>query len=283
MQGDCLELMQEIPSGSIDLVLTDPPYIGMLNEKWDRLKEQEAVEMFDKFKEESFRVLRYGGRLVTFSSNDTLKYLYGGKLTHRELLIVPKDVKSTSAGRNTKQYRQHVNCTEYVFVATKYARSHTRNLLLTASNGMSSKEINKALGVGTNGGGMWSIYTGNNVCNQVPTKDMWNKFCAIFEGLPDYSSFEEVFNNSAGLSNILPVFNFRFKGREHPAQKPIELIEYLLKLYSNEKFVVLDSFMGSGTTGVAALNLGRKFIGMEKDEGYFTIAKNRIEQTGVKL
>lgn len=63
----------------------------------------------------------------------------------------------------------------------------------------------------------------------------------------------------------------------HPTQKPVELCEYMIKTYTNEGEVVLDNCMGSGTTGVAALNLGRKFIGMELDEKYFEIAKERIE------
>ena len=67
------------------------------------------------------------------------------------------------------------------------------------------------------------------------------------------------------------------KGSLHPTQKPVALLEYLIKTYSNEGDVVLDFTMGSGSTGVAAKNLDRKFIGIEMDEGYFDIAKNRID------
>src|SRR5690554_4372494 len=109
MKGDCLERMKEIPDGSVDLVLTDPPYIGMVNEKWDRKSEEDATVMFSGFLNECYRVLRFGGRLVSFSSNDTLKWLYQSDLLHREILIVEKDMKSVAGGRNTKQYRQHVN------------------------------------------------------------------------------------------------------------------------------------------------------------------------------
>lgn len=69
----------------------------------------------------------------------------------------------------------------------------------------------------------------------------------------------------------------------HPTQKPVTLMEYLIKTYSNEGDVILDFTMGSGTTGVSCVNTSRKFIGIEKDETYFNIAKNRIEQTGVQL
>jgi site-specific DNA-methyltransferase (adenine-specific) len=63
----------------------------------------------------------------------------------------------------------------------------------------------------------------------------------------------------------------------HPTQKPIDLLEWLIKTYTNERETVLDNCMGSGSTGVACVNLNRSFIGMELDEGYFNIAKERIE------
>ena len=68
----------------------------------------------------------------------------------------------------------------------------------------------------------------------------------------------------------------------HPTQKPVKLLEYLIKTYTNEGDVVLDSFMGSGTTGVACINTGRRFVGMELDEKYFNIAKKRIKEATEK-
>ena len=65
----------------------------------------------------------------------------------------------------------------------------------------------------------------------------------------------------------------------HPTEKPVELLEWLIKTYTNENEVVLDNTMGSGSTGVACVNTNRKFIGIELDEGYFNIAKERIENT----
>ena len=68
------------------------------------------------------------------------------------------------------------------------------------------------------------------------------------------------------------------KGKVHPTQKPVELLEYLVKTYTDVGDVVLDNCMGSGTTGVACKRLNRDFIGIEKDEKYFEIAKERIEK-----
>ena len=278
--GDCLEKIKKIKDQSIDLILIDPPYVGMVNQSWDRLTENEASYFFKNLLEQSYRVLRYGGRFVSFGSNDTLKYLYEySDLKHRELLIIDKGVKEVSAGRNTKQYKQHINHCEYVFVATKYAREYVKSLLLFQSKkyNKTSKEINKLLGVAENGGGMWSIYTGNNKCNQVPTKDKWEKFKNVFPELPEFETFEEVFNNDLSKGNILQKFNFKIPNRKHPTQKPVDLLEYLIDSYSRENDTIFDPTMGSGSTGVAAIGINRNFIGIETNEEYFKIAEQRIK------
>lgn len=155
--------MKAIPDNSVDMILCDPPYVGMVSEKWDRMGTTHYERFFEEWKKQAYRVLRFGGRFLSFSSNDTLRYLYGGEIQHRELLVIDKDAKKVSAGRNTKKYRQHINSTEYVYVATKFAREHIRKILLAQKGSKTSKEINQALGLATNGGGMWSIYTGDNL------------------------------------------------------------------------------------------------------------------------
>lgn len=85
------------------------------------------------------------------------------------------------------------------------------------------------------------------------------------------------FNNEYYPTNLLYISNSNQKIKVHPTQKPVALMEYLIKTYTNEGETVLDFTMGSGTTGVAAMNLNRRFIGIERDEKYFEIAKARIE------
>ena len=80
-------------------------------------------------------------------------------------------------------------------------------------------------------------------------------------------------------TSILEFSNANRKNRIHPTQKPVDLLEYLIKTYTNERELVLDNCMGSGSTGVACINTGRNFIGIELDENYFNIAKERIENT----
>ena len=86
-------------------------------------------------------------------------------------------------------------------------------------------------------------------------------------------------NNGTRYPRSVIKFNTdKGKGSLHPTQKPVALLEYLIKTYSNEDDIILDNCMGSGSTGVACVNTGREFIGIELDENYYNIAKNRISQ-----
>ena len=92
------------------------------------------------------------------------------------------------------------------------------------------------------------------------------------------------FNNVSSVNNlyyptdILSFSNAKQKGKVHPTQKPVTLLEYLIRTYTNEGETVLDFTAGSGSTGVACVNTNRRFIGIELDDGYFEIAKKRIEE-----
>ena len=94
-----------------------------------------------------------------------------------------------------------------------------------------------------------------------------------------YGKFENVlsFNNEYYPTSVIQISNAVQKDKVHPTQKPVALLEYLIKTYTNKGDVVLDNCMGSGSTGVAAINTGRKFIGIEKEQQYFNIAKERID------
>lgn len=258
---NAMHLVNEL---EVDAVIADPPYTHMVNENWDRRSEDYYRTMFKCMVDWSYSVLRYGGRFLSFSSNDTLRYLYNDIFRHRELLVIEKCVKKVSSGRNTRQYKQHINCTEYVYVDTKFARPYIRQLLLDNQGDLKSLEINTHLGKATNGGGMWSIFTGNNICGQIPTRDMWVKLKEIMSGLPEFESFEEVFNNDMSLSNIYRDYSFNFRGRIHRTQKPQELYIDLLNRYTRPNDLVLDMFMGSGALGVACHKTNRRFIGIEE-------------------
>ena len=109
-----------------------------------------------------------------------------------------------------------------------------------------------------------------------------NDSAIIRDGCKEKMSNYETINNGERYPRNIIKFN-RDKNKIHPTQKPIALMEYLIKTYSNENDTVLDFTMGSGTTGIACKNLKRNFIGIEKDEKYFDIAKKRIEITNQTL
>ena len=92
----------------------------------------------------------------------------------------------------------------------------------------------------------------------------------------NYNETKKVSYNQYYPKSIVEISNAQQKGKVHPTQKPVALMEYLVKTYTNQSDTVLDNCMGSGTTGVACKNLGRKFIGIEQDPNYFEIAKKRI-------
>jgi site-specific DNA-methyltransferase (adenine-specific) len=153
---------------------------------------------------------------------------------------------------------------------------------------------------------VWDKKLSTNVlhCNQMPLKRL-EDICIFYKKLPTYNPIKTIGkprlkgkvsrsetnakvnhkeNQKQYLSNeyypttILEISNAVIKGRVHPTQKPIALMEYLIKTYTNENDMVLDNTMGSGTTCLAAKNLNRRYIGIEKDDKYFEIAVNRIKQ-----
>lgn len=93
----------------------------------------------------------------------------------------------------------------------------------------------------------------------------------------EWSEYNSEVKYPSTVINIPAVASNSREKVKHPTQKPVALMEYLIRTYTNEGMTVLDNCFGSGTTGVACANTGRKFIGIEMDEKYFEIAKNRVE------
>lgn len=143
--------------------------------------------------------------------------------------------------------------------------------------GLSSKEINEKLGLKSNGGGMWSIYTGKNVAEQFPTKELWNKLSNVLDFNLEYEKIAQTFNPIMGITDVWRDIDFYKEKHLHPTQKPLDLITRLVKASSNENDLVLDPFGGSGTTALACKNENRNCISIELEETYCDIAKNRIK------
>jgi DNA modification methylase len=210
LQGDCLERMKEIPDGSVDMILTDPPY-GTTQCKWDSIIPLEP--MWEKLK----RVIKPNGAIVMTAS---------------------QPFTSVLTCSNLPMFRY--DCHESVLVF--YNRLPTYNPQMTA--GHKRKTSKKKV--------VFSECYGKNI------------------SLPIYDSTERYPRSIQQFSSD------KQKGNYHPTQKPVALMEYLINTYTNESETVLDFACGSGTTGVAAQNLNRSFIGIELDETYFNIAQKRI-------
>ena len=267
---DCIDGLKKLKDESVDLIVADPPYFKVIGETWDYsiATLNEYIEWTKNYLKQLFRVLRKGGTFYLFGYFRVLAHLVevieseGFEL--RQQIIVDKGIKAV-AGRATKAYKIFPNTTESILFFIKDSKPFVKKLLKDKqkSMGLSSKEINEALGVKSNGGGMWSIYTGNNMCKQLPTKEIWLKLCSILDiqGI-EYEKISQTFN---------PI-------RYHPTQKPIKLIERLILASSNEGDIVLDPFMGSGSTALACIKNNRLYIGYELSEEYYKLSLQRINE-----
>lgn len=282
---DCLEGMKNLPDECVDLVIADPPYWKVIGEKWDYQwrTEEDYVEWSKKWFAEVSRVLRKGGTFYCFGYIRTLALLiphlsqFGLEL--RQQIVVNKGMKAVS-GRATKNYKMFPNTTESILFMIKDNKQFIKPFLKERQNslGLTAKQINEALGVKSNGGGMWSIYTGKNICEQFPTKELWNKLSDILKFNMPYEKLAQTYNAQMGLTDVWDDIDFYEEYRYHPTQKPIKLIERLINASSNIGDIILDPFMGAGSTQIAANNLNRQCIGFELDKDYCSIANDRIQK-----
>lgn len=286
-KSDCVAGIQEhVSPGSVDLVIADPPYFKVIGEKWDYQwrNESDYVEWSKGWIEKSAESLRLGGSFYIFGYFRTLASLisicesFGLKL--RQQIVVNKGIKAVS-GRATKNYKMFPNVTESILFFVKDPIPFSRSYLKEqqAKQGFSAKAINDALGVKSNGGGMWSIYTGQNICEQLPTRDLWERLADVLKFDLSYDEINITFNAQLGFTDVWDDIDFyaERRTRKHPTQKPLPLIERLVLASSNAGDLVLDPFMGSGTTAVAAKIHGRNCVGFELDSQYWNDSVERLK------
>ena len=230
MLGDCLERMKEIPDGSVDLILTDPPY-GTTACKWDSVIPLEP--MWEQLK----RIIKPNGVIVLTASQPFTSMLVMSNLgMFKYELIWEKDKPSDFAVAKFKTMKYH----ETVLIFTNGRATYNPQMVIGKPNHSVGKGIRRK-----------NNESGANTAT--------------------------VSNKTDGLKHPKSVLKINRESKPiHPTQKPVALMEYLIKTYTNEKETVLDFTMGSGMTGVACKNLNRNFIGIEKDETYFKIAQDRI-------
>ncbi len=285
INDDCILAMKSIDNNSIDLIIADPPYWKVIGEKWDYKwrTEKDYVEWSLKWIREAARILRIGGSFYCFGYFRTLAllvpYLEEMGLELRQQIIIDKGMRAVS-GRATKKYKIFPNVTESILLIVKDNKKFVKPFLKEKQQekGLSAKQINESLGVKSNGGGMWSIYTGNNVCEQFPTKDLWEKLSVVLDFELPYKKVAQTFNPQMGFTDVWTDIDFYKEKHFHPTQKPLKLIRRLVETSSNEGDVVLDPFSGVASTQISCIQLNRHYIGIELDETYFKIGLNRIKE-----
>lgn len=277
--------MKEMPDNSIDLVIADPPYWKVIGEKWDYRWRTEAdyVEWALSWIKEVSRVLRFGGTFYCFGYFRTLAliipYLEDMEMELRQQIIIDKGMRSVS-GRATKKYRIFPNVTESILFIIKDNKKFVKDFLKERQKllNLTAKQINEYLGVKSNGGGMWSIYTGNNVCEQFPTEEIWGKLSELLQFECPYKSVSQTFNPEMGITDVWRDIDFYSEKRFHPTQKPIKLITRLINASSNKGDLVLDPFAGCGSTPLSCINTDRRYIGIEICEDYHKTMLKRIKE-----
>jgi len=237
--GCCLEEMKKIEDNSIDMVLTDPPY-GTIKCKWDTVIPIEP--MWEQLK----RITKDNGAICLFGSQPFTSVLVSSNL--KGFKYCWQWNKKIPSGMGYAKYRP-MQQTEDICIFTKKGERTNYYPIKTKrdkpiSHGSKHKEFS---------GKVLSESTSNQSSKRI-------KSCVHY------------YKNPVTLIE----FNKVRRGSLHPTQKPVALLEYLVKTYTLKNETVLDFAMGSGSAGVACKNLNRKFIGIEKDNKYFEIAKERI-------
>jgi site-specific DNA-methyltransferase (adenine-specific) len=238
MLGDCLERMKEIPDGSVDMILADPPY-GTTHCKWD------TVIDLDLMWEQLKRITKPTGLVALTASQPYSSVLTCSNLKmfkHEWLWI--KNRGSNFANTVREPMKEH----EVVLIFSKGKWTYNQQRQERTGGGLSRAKYEVE----------------HNSQDRQTYRKFEGRLAHKISDLRVPSSWQK-FNIASGKEKT-----------KHPTQKPVELMEYLIKTYTNEGETVLDFCMGSGTTGVAAKNLNRSFIGIELDETYFNISKERI-------
>lgn len=228
MQGDCLELLQDIPDGSVDMVLTDPPYSsgGM------------------------YRSDRANGSSKKYQSTDT------------------KDIKPDFAGDNRDQRSFTLWETFWVSAAKKKMRPGGIAVIFT-----DWRQLAATIDAVQCGG---LVYRGVIPWIKTAARPQKGRFTQNAEYCV-WASNGHIPNEGGNYKGYFVCNPKATSRRIHATEKPIELLEHLMAI-APDGGTVMDMFMGSGSTGVACVNTGRKFIGIELDPGYFEAAKQRIEE-----
>jgi|TARA_A100001035_G_scaffold67662_1_gene51679 site-specific DNA-methyltransferase (adenine-specific) len=259
-QGDCLEKMNNISDHSVDLILCDLPYgttdrKGIKDKGDNRLLSWDTVIPLDKLWEQYRRVLKDRGTIVLTADQPFTSQLILSNLDWFKYEWIWKKKKTTGfLLANYRPMKQTEDIVVFSPAGAAAASRHGGNMTYNPQ-GLIEKRVKKKNSAKRLG----------NFLHNPEHMGKGNKLLHETEYEQKYTNYpSEIIEFGLDKDSI------------HPTQKPVALMDYLIKTYSNENEVVLDNCMGSGTTGVSAVKCNRKFIGIEKDKHYFDLASDRI-------
>lgn len=299
LKGDAFEEMAKLPDESVNLILTDPPYGTIKGLKHFRDSTDWDVRLdTDRLLAEFSRLLKPHGAAIIFSNNSYTQELRAGStgiLTYHYPLYWLKD----TAGNALYAKKAPLSTVEDLSVFHKgqgfkaeELRAYSRQV--TEYIGKTLRQVQKELNTRK---AEHFLSAGNPTYSQpgIPTRETYKLLVETYElqDMPGFLEYEELvklknkempdqtfnlFDGNRFISNVLEYDKPKGSTRDHPTQKPVDLLEFLIRTYSNPGDVVLDSTMGTGSTGLATLKAGegRNFIGIEISDKYFNLASTKI-------
>jgi adenine-specific DNA-methyltransferase len=285
--ANLLDVLPDLPNESVDTFILDPPYMGVVKDKWDNQWKtiQEYSEWCESWIAQLSRISKKSGSVWLFGFPYQLAYLLPIMERHnfrfRQQIVIWKGMKS-AAGRVSGKLKMYPTTTESIFFFNYDSIDIIRNMLNEQKDklGLNAKYINEYLGKASNGGGTWSSIAGpKQMTPSQPTRRDWGMLNTLFNNeLPDYDDYVFNFKLPLGLTDVWDDIDFyrERKTRFHTTQKPTQLISRLLDTSCRPSSIVLDPFMGSGTTAICAIDKGVQWIGCEQDPHYYDLSTQRI-------
>lgn len=319
VNAECLAYMRGMDADSVDAIITDPPYFRVKGEEWDRQWDDAGkfIAWIGELADEWQRILRPNGSLYVFASPKMAARVEVEIGQRFEVLnhIVWQKQRYTGWRVSAESQRSFLPSTERLIFAEQFGADGSalrgsgynaacselhagvfeplRQYLVTERDraGFTNRQVDEHLGTA----GMAGHYFGASQW-ALPTEDAYEKIRALFDRnggeylrkdyedlRKDYEDLRRPFDapTDAHRADVWTFAGVPADSTRHPCEKPIDLMEHIIRTSTREGAVVLDPFMGSGSTGVACRNLGREFIGVEKDPRWCDVARSRIAQPPV--
>ena len=303
--GDCLEVMRGMADKSVDAVITDPPYYKVADAEWDKRwkTKEDFIEWLELASIQWRRILKDNGSLYVFADDKMAAYVQV-MLDKRFLLLnhlVWNKARTSFAATYSKGFRSYAPTTERIlFYSAQYDPTGWETVKLDMNNfvplreyfrkyqeamGLSKIEIIERVGQKADhcfrwGSTQWDLPTPETYAELAKIATNHGFVRREYEDLRrEYEDLRRPFNADGETLDVIagPIVSAK-DNTTHPTTKPLWLMQRLVTVCTNPDMTVLDCFMGSGTTGVACVQTGRNFIGIEIDPTYFAIAEKRIAE-----